>query len=266
MSDMKDNQPCNQDILIVEDSPTQAQQLKFTLESQGYCVTWRPDAESAWEFMDDHFPNIVISDVMMPGKDGFELCADIKKNERLRRIPVMLLTTLSEPQDIIRGLECGADNFIIKPYKKDYLLSQVNYMLANSQLRKLGRGGFSEMADMGIEIYFAGKKHYITSSQLQILDLLFSTFEVFVEKNKELEAMNRELVARNDRIKALQGLIPICANCKKIRDDAGYWMNVDRYLEEHSEAGFNRSVCPACLEQEQEVLPKKENKKDKHSE
>ena len=162
----------------------------------------------------------------------------------------MLLTALSEPQDIIRGLECGADHFIIKPFKKEYLLTQIQYMLANTRLRKMSQIGAPVIPDMGVDIFFAGKKHHITSNQLQMLDLLFSTFEVYIQKNKELEEMNQQLAEKNEKIRALQGLVPICANCKKIRDDDGYWQQVDHYLAEHSQADFNLSICPQCAKKE----------------
>jgi two-component system cell cycle response regulator len=233
-------------LLVVEDSPTQAEKLKFILEENGYDVRWEENAAAALDTLLRRKFTLVISDVLMPEMDGYEFCSAIKQDDKSSRIPVMLLTSLSEPQDIIRGLECGADNFIIKPYKKNYLLSQVEYMLANAKLREIAAKSHSEIPDMGIEIYFAGKKHYIMSSQLQILDLLFSTFEVYAQKNKELEEKNRELADKYERIKALNGIIPICANCKKIRDDHGYWQQVDEFLALHSDAGFNRSLCPDC--------------------
>lgn len=233
-------------ILVVEDSPTQAETLAHILEQNGYLVQCTASGAEALDQLVKKSYTMVISDILMPEMDGFQLCAAIKQNHASSRLPVMLLTSLSEPQDIIRGLECGADNFIIKPYKNSYLLSQVEYMLANAKLRELAVKHHSEMPDMGIEIFFAGKKHYIMSTQLQILDLLFSTFEVYAQKNLELEEKNRELTDKYDRINALNRLIPICANCKKVRDDQGYWQQVDEYLALHSDAGFNHAQCPQC--------------------
>jgi DNA-binding response OmpR family regulator len=239
-----------QDILIVEDSPTQAEKLSFILREEGNSVEWKLNARQALEYLDTHTPDIIISDVLMPGIDGFELCSQIKQSQRHSLIPVMLLTALSEPQDIIRGLECGADNFIIKPFKKEHLITQIQYLLANASLRKISQKGSSTIPDMGVDIFFAGKKHRITSSQLQMMDLLFSTFEVYIQKNKELEEMNRQLAEKNEKIMALQGLVPICANCKKIRDDDGYWQQVEDYLAAHSQADFNLSLCPQCAPKE----------------
>jgi DNA-binding response OmpR family regulator len=245
MSKTKQRQE-KEEIVIIEDSVTQAEKLRYTLEEEGYNVTWFLEASGALETLKKNAPSIYITDVLMPGISGFDFCSRMKESEQYRYIPVMLLTALSEPQDIIRGLECGADSFITKPYNKNYLLSQIDYLLANSRLRETTRKNAMQMPTMGFDIFFAGRKHHIKSSQLQILDLLFSTFEAFVQKNKELEQMNKELVEKNERIKALKGLVPICANCKKIRDDDGYWQQVDQFLEAHSEADFNLSICPNC--------------------
>lgn len=240
----------SQKILVVEDSITQAEKLKFILEEAGHSVDLVSNAQQALEYLENDTPHIIISDVLMPGMDGFRLCKKIKQSQPLSHIPVMLLTTLSELQDIIRGLESGADHFITKPFSKDYLLTQVQYMLANAKLRQMSRSAAAKMPEIGVDIFFAGKKHHITSSQLQILDLLFSTFEVFVQKNKELEEMNKQLIEKHEKIKALQGLVPICANCKKIRDDEGYWQQVEEYLVNHSDADFNLSICPQCAKKE----------------
>ncbi|MGE5343798.1 MAG: response regulator [Candidatus Omnitrophota bacterium] len=245
MNDIDNKQKGKGNILIVEDSLTQAEQIEHILEEHGFNVRVTFNGQEALDYLGRYVPDIIISDVIMPGMDGYELCTKIKKNKTLSHIPVVLLTALSEPLDIVRGLESGANNFMVKPYQKEYLLSQIDYMISNSRLRSLYVQG-AEIPEMTLKIYFGGKQHSISSGQLQILDILLSTFEAFVQKNAELEKMNRELAEKNDRIKALQGLIPICANCKKIRDDAGYWNDVDAYLRDHSEADINLSLCPDC--------------------
>ena len=93
---------------------------------------------------------------------------------------------------------------------------------------------------------FGGKKQYITSSRIQILDMLISTYETAVLKTRELELANRELRDANERIKTLSGLIPICSVCKKIRDDEGYWNKLEHFLSQHTDATFSHGYCPAC--------------------
>lgn len=174
-------------ILIVEDSKTQAEELKYILESNYFKVECGNNAEEALALLKHYVPDIIISDILMPGMDGFELCSLIKSDDNLKNIPVILLTFLSDPADIIKGLECGADGFITKPYSEDFLLSKIEYLLMNFKLRK------GQRSEMGLEVYFLGKKHLISSSRLQIVDLLFSTYESAVLKNEELKIANNEL-------------------------------------------------------------------------
>ena len=227
-------------ILIAEDSHTQAAHLKHTLAKQGYNVMVTYNGQECLNAIKKKRPTIVISDVVMPGVDGYALCKRIKSSRELREIPVILLTQLSDPKDIIHGLECEADHFITKPYNENFLLSHIHYVLVNKELRK------NAMADMGLEIFFAGQKHFITSSRMQILDLLFSTYEAVVQKNKALEKINQELKQSLETIKRLQGLIPICARCKKIRNDKGYWQQLEVYIQNHSDAEFTHGLCPDC--------------------
>ena len=192
------------EILVVEDSPTQALKLKYILEKQEYAVRLAVNGREGLEAIEQRRPTMVISDVLMPEMDGYEFCSTIKNDDDLKDIPVILLTTLSDPQDIIRGLESGADNFLNKPYSEEALMSRIKYILINMDVRSRTRTG------MGIEIYFANKKHYLTSERIQIIDLLLSTYENAVEKNRELEQTNKklrnvqeELEKNNDQLRLL---------------------------------------------------------------
>jgi len=175
------------EILVVEDSQTQAMHLKYILEQHNYNVVIAKDGAEALEFMQKKKPTIVISDIIMPEMDGYELCRQIRADSHLQYIPVILLTQLVDPRDVIRGLLSGADNFVTKPYSEQFLISRIQYILANQELRR------NAITEMGIEIFFAGQKHFITSDRMQILDLLFSTFENAVQRNQELEQANKEL-------------------------------------------------------------------------
>jgi two-component system sensor histidine kinase/response regulator len=181
-------------ILIAEDSPTQAQQLQYVLEQQGYEVRAAANGRLALEMAPEFKPTLIISDVVMPEMDGYELCRGIKADPSLHDVPVILVTTMSDPQDVIRGLECGADNFFLKPYDEDYLISRVKYVLVNREMRKV------EQAGMGVEIYFHGQRHFITADRLQILNLLMSTYEAAIQRNKELNQSQEELRLLNTRL------------------------------------------------------------------
>ena len=105
-------------ILIAEDSRTQAEQLRFLLEQHGYPVRVTADGKQALQAARAQKPALLISDIMMPEMNGYELCKAMKSDDALKDVPVILVTGLSDPQDVIRGLECGADNFILKPYTR----------------------------------------------------------------------------------------------------------------------------------------------------
>ncbi len=227
-------------ILIVEDSPTQAIRLQNLLEETGYKVSVANSGADALACLTEGPCHLVVSDIVMPGMDGYELCRKIKNNKDLKDLPVLLLTQLSEPEDIVKGLDSGADNFVTKPYDPELLLSQVEYILVNRTLRSRVR------SEMGMEVIFGGEKHFINSDRLQILDLLFSTYENSLRQKRELERVNKELKAAADTINTLHGIIPICANCKQIRDDKGAWSQVEAYVSEHSEAQFSHGICPEC--------------------
>jgi signal transduction histidine kinase len=184
-------------ILIAEDSPTQAAQLRYILETQGYQVRSAANGKLALEAAFDCRPQLVISDVVMPEMTGYELCRHIKNDARLAGTPVILVTTLSDPQDVIRGLECRADNFILKPYDADQLLRRIQFVLVNSQMRR------SDQPGMGLEIVFSGQKHFITADRLQILNLLLSTYEAAIQRNKELSTTRDTLRQTNLDLKQL---------------------------------------------------------------
>ncbi len=179
-------------ILIVEDSPTQAERLRHILEQNGTEVRMAGNGKEALVEIRRERPRIVITDVVMPEMDGYELCGQIKRDPNLKDIPVILVTSLSDPKDVLKGLECGANSFIVKPYDEEYLLSRIRYVLANEELRK------TESFKMGIEIYFAGQKYFITSDRVQILDLLLSTYESAILRNFELAQVQEELRKLNE--------------------------------------------------------------------
>jgi signal transduction histidine kinase/DNA-binding response OmpR family regulator len=184
------------EILIAEDSPTQAEQLHYILTQHGYRLTVVRNGREALTAIARRRPTLVISDVIMPQMTGYELCSHIKRDPALRRVPVILLTSLTDPADVVKGLESGADSFIFKPYDEQYLLTRISYTLANQHLRE------SETAQMGVEIVFAGRKFFITSDRLQILNLLLSTYEAAVHKNKELAAAQDELRHLNEHLES----------------------------------------------------------------
>jgi two-component system cell cycle sensor histidine kinase/response regulator CckA len=174
-------------ILIVEDSPTQAEALRALLEEHRYVVTVTRTGEEALDRVVSSGCDLVLTDIMMPGMSGYDLCRALKADERTRRIPVVLLTTLGDPMDIVRGLECGADNYVTKPYDPAYLLTRVRQVLDRNEFRRNAR------ATVDIKVSFLGKTLSINSDREQILDLFISSVEEVVRTNRALQESQREL-------------------------------------------------------------------------
>jgi len=182
------------EILIVEDSPTQAERLKYLLDREGYGVMVAGDGNQAIAHLAGHIPTLVISDIVMPGINGYELCKQIKSDKRTMEIPVILLTSLMSSEDVLEGLSCGADNFITKPYNEEYLFSIIAKILASSRLRK------TERVRIGVEVLVGGKRRFITADQQQMLSLLLSTYEAAVQRNTELTQVQDELRTLNGQL------------------------------------------------------------------
>jgi PAS domain S-box-containing protein/diguanylate cyclase (GGDEF)-like protein len=189
------------EILIVEDSATQAQYLAQLLATEGgYRVRVAENGRTGLAAARAEAPTLIVSDIAMPHMDGFTMCQEIKKDPLLREIPVILLTSLNSLYDVIKGLDCGADNFIRKPFDSKYLLGRIRFILANRELRR------NERVQLGMKVNLGGQTHFITAERQQIFDLLISTYEEAIQ-------MTEELKAQQDRIahsyQSLEGLYKI---------------------------------------------------------
>ena len=185
------------EILVVEDSATQARQLAQLLESVGYRVRIASDGRAGLEAARQRPPTLIVTDINMPRMDGFEMCKAIKQDPHVRDVPVILLTSLSSLYDVIKGLDCGADNFIRKPFEADYLLGRIRFILANRALRS------NERVQLGMKISLGGQTHFITAERQQIFDLLISTYEEAIHMTEQLRAQ-QERIAHS--YQSLEGL------------------------------------------------------------
>lgn len=168
-------------ILVVEDSATQAERLCLLLEGAGYEVDVAPDGEAALAKIKSQTPDLVISDVVMPQMDGYELCRAIRSSDEMRQLPIVLLTSQSGPEDIIRGLESGADNFIVKPFEDEDLLRRIARIFEYLALRS------EQVLLVEITLGVGGRRLTITADKQQIVELLFATAEQLGNANAELE-------------------------------------------------------------------------------
>ncbi|MEO5358164.1 MAG: response regulator [Nitrospirae bacterium YQR-1] len=181
-------------LLVVEDSAIQRELLKRVLLRFGYDVVSAVDGIDGFAKAEKHRPSLIISDISMPGMDGYEMCQKIKNTEGLAAIPVILLTALSDVREIIRGLQSEADYYITKPYDEKYLLLCIESLL--SDVNK----GRDDNPEEGLKINFLGEQYTIKSNPRQTLNLLLSTYENAVQKNTELIKAQFELKTLNEEL------------------------------------------------------------------
>ena len=184
-------------ILVVEDSRTQAMLLENILQGHNYEVAIVDNGEKAIEWLSENNPSLVISDIVMPGMDGYELCRQIKTQKPTKNIPVILLTSLNGTEEVIEGLVAGADSFITKPYDQDFLISHIAKILADHS------GIDSEKELFGVEILFEGKKRIIQADQQQTIKLLLNIYEGAIQKNTKLLQTQEQLKSVNENLESM---------------------------------------------------------------
>ncbi len=184
----------SQHIIASEDSLIQAKSLEFLFRKNGIKYKIFSNADDAYQSVLEDPPALIISDVIMPGTNGFDYCSKIKKSPELKHIPIILLTGLQDPDDIIKGLQAGADNFITKPFDETDLLVSIEHLLVNRDKSKIAE------PENNIDIIFKGREYTISSGKRQIIDLMLSLYETASKKNNELQKTKSELEKSNDEL------------------------------------------------------------------
>lgn len=188
------NEKSGMNVLIVEDSRTQAEFLQHILENEGYRVIVAVNGSQALEKIKIERPTIVLTDIVMPEMDGYELCRAIKQNENFADIPVILVTQLFDPADLIKGLDAGANNIIIKPFEPKHVISRIT-----STLQSLAYPDSGD-ASAALEVSLDGRTHLIPASQLRSSAILLSTYDLALKKNAELQDANERLAVMNENL------------------------------------------------------------------
>ncbi|TAN62168.1 response regulator [bacterium] len=184
-------------ILVVEDSPTQAEQLKYLLEGHGYTVSVAQNGKEGLSAAKSVKPTIIISDILMPIMDGYELVDKLKHDDETKQIPIILVTTLKDRKDVALKASVFADGFFTKPFDDTYLLSKIDTLITHSKKKEY------EPEKDAIDISFAGERYLITAGRRQVLTFLLSTYENAVMQNIELVQMQRELQTVNEQLEEI---------------------------------------------------------------
>lgn len=130
--------PMQAQVLLVEDEPAQREVLSYNLEAEGFTVRCAKNGEEALSLIAEALPDLVILDWMMPLMSGIEVCRQLKTHDDTRHIPVIMLSARSEEVDTVRGLETGADDYVIKPYSVNELMARVRAQLRRTRLAVSG--------------------------------------------------------------------------------------------------------------------------------
>lgn len=189
-------------ILIAEDDPVARRLLEAALTKWGYEGAHAADGFAAWEALQQpDAPSLAVLDWMMPGLDGLEVCRRVRQSPAPQPLYIILLTAKGAREDIVAGLQAGADDYVAKPFDPEELQARLH---------------------VGVRM---------------------------IQLQKNLADRVRELEDALSQVKRLRGLLPICAYCKKIRDDKSYWQEVEGYISKHAEVQFSHGICPDCYEQ-----------------
>lgn len=186
-------------ILVVDDIPKNLEVIGNILSLEDYQISVAGDGQKAWNILQRISPDLILLDIMMPTIDGYSLCRRIKNLENKRDIPIIFITAKSNQEDLLKGFEVGAVDYITKPFNAAELSARVR---------------------THISLYRTKKRNQLLIDEL------------------------RQALCQ---VKKLSGLLPICSGCKKIRDDDGYWNQVEAYISAHADVRFSHGICPTCV-------------------
>ena len=169
-------------ILIVEDEPSQREILCYNLEAEGYEVLIAENGEEALLVVDEASPDIILLDWMMPLVSGIEVCRRLKLNRETREIPIIMLSARSEEVDKVRGLETGADDYMIKPYSVIELLARVRGQLRRTRAAAMGQKLQFEDIVVDAETF----EVFRDNQPLKLAPTEFRLLSVFMEKPRRV--------------------------------------------------------------------------------
>lgn len=165
-------------VLVVEDEPAQREVLAYNLEAEGFAVARAENGEEALILVDEACPDIIVLDWMLPNVSGIEICRRLKSRTDTRGIPIIMLSARSEEVDRVRGLETGADDYVVKPYSVVELMARVRTQLRRTRPASVGERLEFEDIILDAETH----KVFRSSKTLKLGPTEFRLLTTFMEK------------------------------------------------------------------------------------
>jgi DNA-binding response OmpR family regulator len=231
-------------VLIVEDDPTTQMLLRLTLKDRGHQVVTCDAAEDAIPaYQSDSFAMIVL-DLNLPGMDGLQYCRWVRNQPDGDRSFILIGTGRDQPQDLQQALLAGCNDFLLKPYERMKLMIRLS--IAERQVAIMAERRRAEellrRSQERLEVRVRDRTAELAQANESLLQEIAERKKIEAEREKLIADLQAALV----KVKTMRGLLPICSWCHKIRDDSGYWNQLEVFLGDHSDLDFSHSICPDC--------------------
>ncbi|MCV2446248.1 MULTISPECIES: phosphate regulon transcriptional regulator PhoB [Paracoccus] len=169
---MAQSQPC---VLVVEDEGAQREVLKYNLEAEGFNVVMAENGDEAMLLVAEEQPDLIVLDWMLPNVSGIEVCRRVKADPSTRAIPIIMLSARSEEVDRVRGLETGADDYVVKPYSVVELMARLRTQLRRTRPASMGeRLSFADIILDSSEhrVFRGGQALHLGPTEFRLLSTL----------------------------------------------------------------------------------------------
>ena len=164
----------SKNILVVEDDLDIRELISFNLANEGHQVFEANDGEVGIDKARNDNPDLILLDLMLPGIQGLDVCRIIKSDQETKEIPIIMVTALGQEEDIVKGLETGADDYITKPFSIKVLIARVNAVLKRSI--EVGEDKSKDILINGINIKTRSREVWVNKNLIN--DLTFSEFQI----------------------------------------------------------------------------------------
>ncbi|MCX7994413.1 MAG: response regulator [candidate division WOR-3 bacterium] len=188
-------------IVIIEDSPEILELVKLHLEKNGYTVEGFINGYDGLNHILKNPPDLLILDLMLPDIDGFEICKELRAQEKTKNLPIIILTARGEEVDRVLGLELGADDYIVKPFSPRELVARIKALLRRSAPESL-REEILRFEDLSLdikkhEVFYKDKKLDLTATEFKVLATLMKNPKRVFTRDDLLDVLGRLVLDRN---------------------------------------------------------------------